>query len=283
MTQEYKSQITSQVREAVNRHIEHLKQNHPELLLTKQWHLRWPRGFSEGNNVVPAVTSCKQGQYLIGQVEFVLPASMDLDLEAVELVLKDEPFVEEKTVSVSPSPDDPLDLLNDLVSGINGFLESLSGGALLSARTPIFEEKSLFGGGPGKSLTVHGPWESGSIRDDAGIEEVRRQMLRSPYLPEWYSTIHSRQVADDLLTRLAEGYLHYNRKVGRTVSLEEYFKQYSDYLLKENKLHHYCPYKGKPVSLDSDDWCTESYCSKKPYHAECTQATLRFGAEPDDI
>ena len=50
MTPDYKSQITSQVREAVNRHIERLKQDHPELLLTKQWHLRWPRGFSEGNN-----------------------------------------------------------------------------------------------------------------------------------------------------------------------------------------------------------------------------------------
>ena len=155
MTQDYQSQITSQVREAVNRHIERLKQDHPELLLTKQWHLRWPRGFSEGNNCVPVVTSCKQGQYLVGQVEFVLPQNLELDLEAVELVLKDEPFVEEKTVSATPSPDHPLDLLNDLVSGINGFLESLSGGALLAARTPIFEEKSLFGGGPGTPLTVH--------------------------------------------------------------------------------------------------------------------------------
>jgi hypothetical protein len=283
MTNSYKEQITAKVRDAINRQIERIKQEHPELLLTKQWRIRWPKGFSEGNNIVPVVTSCKQGQYLVGEVQFVLPASMDLDLEAVELVLKDEPFVEEKLVSVTPSPDDSLDLLLDLVSGINGFLESLSGGALLSARTPIYEEKSLFGGGPGKPLTVHAPWELGTVRDSASIEETKRQILRSPYLPQWYSTIHSRQVADDLLTKLAEGYLHYNRKLGRTVRLEEYFKQYSDYLLKENKLHHYCPYKGKPVSLDHDDWCTESYCSKKPYHAECTQATLRFGAEPNDL
>ncbi len=283
MTQEYKSQITGQVRDAINRHIEKLKQDHPELLLTKQWRIRWPKGFSEGNNTVPVITSCKQGQYLVGQVQFVLPQNLELDLEAVELVLKDEPFVEEKTVSFTASPDDPLDLLNDLVSGINGFLESLSGGALTSARAPIFEEKSLFGGGLGKPLTVHAPWERGTVRDSAGIEETKRQMLRSPYLPQWYASIHTERVADDLLTKLAEGYLHYNRKLGRTVTLQEYFKQYTDYLLKEHKLHHYCGYKGKAVSLDSDDWCTESYCSKKPYHAECTQATLRFGAEPDDI
>jgi len=283
MTEDYKQHITERIKERVNRWIEELKVKHAELLLTRQWRLLWPRGFEEGHNVVPVVTSAKAGQHLVAEVEFVLPQNLELDLEAVELVMKDEPFVEENAVSVNPSPDDPLELLNDLVSGINGFLQSLSGGTLLSGRTPIFEEKSLFGGGPGKPLTVHGPWESGTVRDSAGVEEVRRQMLRSPSLPQWYSTIHSRQVADDLLTRLAEGYLHYNRKVGRTVSLEEFFGQYSDYLLKENKLHHYCPYKGKAVILDHDDWCTESYCSKKPFHAECTQVTLRFGAQPEDL
>ena len=283
MTTDYQSQITDRVKEGINRWIEELKGKHPELLLTKRWRIHWPKGFSEGNNTVPVITSCKQGQYLVGQVEFVLPQNLELDLEAVELVLKDEPFVEEKSAPATPSPDDPLDLLNDLVNGINGFLQSLSGGALLAVRTPIYEEKSPFGGGPGKPLTVHGPWDPGSIKDSAGIEETKRQMLRSPHLPEWYSTIHSRQVADELLTKLAEGYLHYNKKLGRTVSLEEYFKQYSDYLLKENKLHHYCTYKGKPVSLDSNDWCTESYCSKKPYHAECPRATLRFGAEPENL
>ncbi|MCK4577400.1 MAG: hypothetical protein KAU50_01340 [Candidatus Marinimicrobia bacterium] len=283
MTPDYKSKITTQVREAINRHVEQLKQDHPELLITRQWKLLWPRGFSEGNNSVPVVTSCKQGQYLVGQVEFVLPGSMELDLEAVELVLKDEPFVKEKTVSATPSPDDSLDLLNDLVGGINGFLESLSGGLPQLARSPIFEEKSPFGGSHSKPLTVHAPWESGSIKDSASIEETKRLMLRSPYLPQWYVTINSKQVADDLIHKLAEGFLHYQKKVGHSVNLEDYFRQYTAYLLKENKLHHYCGYKGKPVQLDSDDWCMETYCSKKPYHAECSQATLRFGAQPEDL
>ena len=110
-----------------------------------------------------------------------------------------------------------------------------------------------------------------------------RHMRRSVYLPEWYETIHSREVAENLLQKLAEGYLHYQRQVGHSVSLEDYFHQYTDYLLKEGKLHHYCPYKGKAVHLDSDDWCTETYCSKKPFHSECPQVTLRFGAPPEDL
>ena len=94
MTTDYQSQITDRVKEGINRWIEELKGKHPELLLTKRWRIHWPKGFSEGNNTVSVVTSCKQGQYLVGQVEFVLPQNLELDLEAVELVLKDEPFVE---------------------------------------------------------------------------------------------------------------------------------------------------------------------------------------------
>ncbi len=280
--QEYKSQITSQVKDAINRHIEYLKQEHAGELLTRQWRIHWPKGFSEGNNSVPVVTSCRNGQYLVGQVEFVLPASMELDLETVELALKDEPFQEEAAAPAMSSPDDPLDLLNDLVSGINGFLESLSGGLPRPGRNSIFEEKSPFVGIPGKSLTIHGPWESGTVKDSASIGETKRQMRRSPYLPEWYETIQSREVADDLLRRLAEGYMHYQQQIGSSVTLEEYFKKYTDYLQRENKLHHYCRYKGKPVRLDSDNWCSETYCSKKPFHSECPQMTLRFGAPPED-
>ncbi len=282
MKEDYKGQITTQIRDAVNQHIGRLKEEKPELLLTKQWRIHWPKGFSEGHNTVSVITSCKDGQYLVAHVQFILPPSMELDLEAVQLELKDEPFMEEKSVSPMSSPDDPLDLLNDLVTGINGFLESLGGGISRPAGNPIFEEKRLFGSSVGKPLTVHSFLEPGTTQDSGSIEEIRRRMERSPYLPEWYSTIHSQKVADDLLLKLAEGYLHYNRQRGRTVSLEEFFRHYSDYLLREDRLHTYCPYKGKPVSLDSDNWCTENYCSKKPYHAECPQVALRFGAQPED-
>ena len=135
-------------------------------------------------------------------------------------------------------------------------------------------------------LPIHRPGEPTSARlsitELESVDEVKRQMRRSPYLPEWYGTIQSREVADDLLKRLAEGYLHYQRQVGRGVSLEEYFKRYTDYLQKEGKLHTYCKYKGKPVHLDSDNWCSETYCSKKPFNSQCPQTTLRFGATPED-
>ncbi len=107
-------------------------------------------------------------------------------------------------------------------------------------------------------------------------------MRRSSYLPAWYESIQGREVADDLLRRLAEGFLHYQRQTGRSVTLQDYFNRYTDYLRKEGKLHTYCKYKGKPVHLDTDDWCTEPYCSKKPFHSECPQVTLRFGAQPED-
>jgi hypothetical protein len=107
-------------------------------------------------------------------------------------------------------------------------------------------------------------------------------MRHSPYLPDWYESISNQKVAEELLHRLAEGYLHYQKKVGTSVDLEDYFRKYTDYLQREGKLHHYCKYKGKSVRLDSDDWCTETYCSKKPFHSECSQTTLRFGAPPED-
>ena len=106
-------------------------------------------------------------------------------------------------------------------------------------------------------------------------------MVKSPNLPEWYATISSQKVADDLLTRLAEGYLH-QRSLGRTDGLKQYFDQYTTYLKKENKLHEFCSYKGKAVKLDDRGFCTESYCSKKPFQAVCPRTSLRFGAHPDN-
>lgn len=284
MTEDYQQQITERVREDINRHIERLKQEHPELLLTRQWRIAWPKGFNEGHNVVSIVTSSKQGKHLIGELQFVLPGSLELDLDAVELVLKDEPFVEKTPAAKGPAfVDDPLDLLNDLVTGINGFLQSLFQDLPQTGKGSVFTEPLSLDKRFNRPLKVHNPREPGAIRNGGDVEETMRQMRRSIHLPEWFETIHSREVSEELLRKLAEGYLHYRRQVGHSVSLEEYFKKYTDYLQRENKLHHYCRYKGKAVHLDSDNWCTETYCSKKPFHSECPQVTLRFGAPPEDL
>ena len=113
------------------------------------------------------------------------------------------------------------------------------------------------------------------------MEDIREAMRKSPFLPEWYATISNQKVADDLLTRLAEGYLH-QRSLGRTSGLKDYFEQYTAYLKKEDKLYEHCNYKGKSVKLDDRGFCMESYCSKKPFQAVCPRTSLRFGAHPED-
>ncbi len=288
MNQDYKSQIVGRVKEGINRWIEDLKGKHPELLLTRQWKLIWPKGFNEGQNMIPVVTSSKQGKYMVGEVQFVLPANLDLDMDAVELVLSDEPYAPDRTTAADAqaSLDEPLDLLNDLVKGISGFLQSLNVTVPSLRPAELFRDPLIPKDHPSNPLSIHRPSEPISSRLSAteleSVDEVKRQMRRSPYLPDWYESIQSSQVADDLLRRLAEGFLHYQRQTGRGVTLQEYFNQYTDYLQKEGKLHTYCKYKGKAVRLDSDDWCTEPYCSKKPFHSECPQTTLHFGAPPED-
>ncbi len=99
MTEDYKKHITERIKDRVNHWIEELKSKHPELLLTKQWRILWPKGFIEGQNVIPVVTSSKQGKYLVGQVQFVLPQDLELDMDVVELVLEDEPYEADREVS----------------------------------------------------------------------------------------------------------------------------------------------------------------------------------------
>ncbi|MEE9167916.1 MAG: hypothetical protein V3U24_10720, partial [Candidatus Neomarinimicrobiota bacterium] len=126
MKNSYKQEITERIKDSLNRWIEELKKSHPELLLTKQWRTLFPRGFTEGNNVIPVVTGSKKGKHLVAEVQFVLPESLELDLDAMELTVKNEPF-EEKEKEASPVPiDEPLDVLNELILGVNDFLQSLN-------------------------------------------------------------------------------------------------------------------------------------------------------------
>ncbi len=105
-------------------------------------------------------------------------------------------------------------------------------------------------------------------------------MLHSPLLPDWLATIQTKDVFEQLLDKLAEGLLHYQKQVGHTVDLKEYFSMYTDHLLKQNKLHHYCKYKSQPVDIGENGYCQEGYCSKKPYNSTCPLATLKFGNPP---
>ena len=43
MTDDYKREMTARVKDQVNQWIEELKSKHPELLLTKQWKLLFPK------------------------------------------------------------------------------------------------------------------------------------------------------------------------------------------------------------------------------------------------
>ena len=281
MNSDYKTQITERVKSGINDWIGELKTKHPELLLTRQWRLLWPRGFEEGHNVVPVVTSAKQGQHLVAEASFVLPTSMELDLDALELSLKDEAYDPGSQDLNVPTPSNPLETLNSLVQGVNGFLESLTLTQAPVASSDPFGTIKPRQFSTVSPLSIQRPWESHALQDITQVEDIRQAMVKSPFLPEWYATISSPKVADDLLTRLAEGYLH-QRSLGRTSGLKDYFEQYTAYLKKENKVHEFCSYKGKPVKLDDRGFCTESYCSKKPFQAVCPRSSLRFGAHPED-
>ena len=280
MNSDYKTQITEHIKEGVNNWIGELKAKHPELLLTRQWRLIWPRGFEEGHNLVPVVTSAKQGQHLVAEARFVLPPSMELDLDALELSLKDEVYDPGSQNQVFPTPYDPLGTLSSLVQGINGFLESLTIKQKPAVPADPFGSIKARPFSTASPLSIQRPWDDSRL-DLSEVDDIRRAMEKSPYLPEWYASVSSPKVADDLLTRLAEGYLH-QRSLGRTSGLKDYFDQYTAYLKKENKVHEFCSYKGKPVKFDDRGFCTESYCSKKPFSAVCPRTSLRFGAHPND-
>ena len=282
----YKKLITDRIKDEVNKWIDEIKSKSPDLLLTKQWRIIFPKGFQTGHNSLPVVTGSKQGQHLIAEVQFVLPEDLELDMNTVELVLKDEPYQETKQEIKKQFPvpiDEPLDVINDLIIGINEFLQSLNISIPATTSLPSFFAPQSAGGKDNFQIKVNPLNHKMSVikndapANDSVIDKARKEMLRSPYLPEWFKTIESQQIWDELLNKLAEALLHYQNQLGRAVDLKEFFEKYTEHLQKQNKLYPYCKYKSKPIQLDDNNHCLENYCSKKPYNGSCPLITLKFG------
>ena len=277
--EDYKQQITVKIKDSINQWIDKLKEEHKELLLTKQWNIHFPKGFKPGNNIIPVVTASKQGKYLIGELLFYLPDNLELNMDSIELTLKNEPFDEKQVRVKTPVPlDEPLDVLNNIILGLNDFLGTLPMPAY-SSNPVVRKSQNLFDNMQGtvvkpKTIPING---FANNINNGDIDTIRKQILQSDHLPEWFRTIGSHEIREQLLTKIAESLAHYRKQVGRAIDLQEFFDRYTEMLLKQDKLYHYCKYKSKPVSLDVSGHCTENYCSKKPYNAGCPHVTLRFG------
>jgi len=278
---DYQESITLRIKDPVTHWIAELQAKEPELLLTKQWKILFPKGFKAGFNCLPVLTGSKHGRHLIAEVEFVLPASLELDLEALELNLKNQAYREDSPAPVGPpSLNAPLDILNGILVNINQFLQGLA-----PPSNPRLRPLPL----PSSGVDPHmapGAAPSAGIRvhpsADNDLETIRQRLLQNSAWPDWFGTIDSREVREQLITKIAESLAHYQQQIGRTVELPEFFDKYSAMLLTQEKLYHYCKYKSKAVDLDEQQFCSENYCSKKPYRAPCPNATLRFGIKPSN-
>jgi hypothetical protein len=273
MSDEYKKLIIDRIRDQVNGWIEELKEKHADLLLTKQWRILFPKGFVPGHNAMPVITHCRTGQHLVAEIQFVLPDDLNLDVNDLQLVLKDEgyqdaaPFA--KQTRVHPVPiDEPLEKLNKIVLGINDFLAGLGSkpGTASSGAMPMVTSSS-----PVRVLNSEG----------SELEEIKRKITSSALLPEWIKSIESRPTYDEVIAKLSVAFQQYQRQMPGRGDIGEFFEKYSMHLLNAGHLHHYCSYKGKPIEQDERGLCTEAYCSKKPYNSKCLVARLRFGATPD--
>ena len=283
---EYRKAITERIKESLNNWIETLKKEHPELLLTKQWNVLFPKGFNSGYNVLNVATGSKKGQHLVAQVEFVLPRDLELDFDDLELVLKNEPFKEtkkENTCKSIPVPiDEPIDVLNNMVKGVNSFLGSLNISVPSTSSFTMFnqltEKQQPVKVSPLLSTTTQNIPMAAASPNDNLVERIKAEMFKSAHMPDWLKTIESKEVFEALMQKLAEGFVSYQAKLGRPVQMKDYFDLYEKHLKEKDKLHYFCKYKGKPVKHDSNEYCLESYCSKKPYRSKCSYSTLKFGA-----
>ena len=281
MSDEYQKLIMERIRDEVNRWIEELKEKHPDLLLTKQWRILFPKGFVPGHNAIPVVTHSKDGQHLVAEIQFVLPDDLNLDVNDIQLALKDEGFQDAASTATQKKPnlvpvDEPLDMLNKIVIGINEFIGSLG----VRPSGPVSSRPVFLAGASNapNSTPVH---ILGS--DNSDFEDIKRRIINSALLPDWIRSIESKATYDEVLNKLASAFQQYQRQTMGRSDLGEFFARYTTHLLNAGHLHHHCTYKGKPVEINERGYCQESYCSKKPFNDKCNVPKLRFGGVPNNL
>lgn len=280
MTDTYQKQITNYVRDVIQQRITHLKETHPDQLYTQQWQLKFPNGFQEGNNVIPVITTTKDGTYCIGELHLVVPASYELDLEAIEFIPKNEPY-QAPAAEQAPPLDTSLDMLNAMIQGLNDFIAGMAG-QFQPSSTP-----STTGilGTPSKHTSQSKsstPSLYTSKASDTQVDKVRKAILQHDDLPQWFMNLRDTDIRDQLLHKMAETFLQYSKQRNGKTSLAEFFEDYTEYLKENDTLQDWCTYKAKPVELNSKGFCQETYCSKKPYKSQCPRATLKFAPSNTD-
>ena len=269
----YKKQLSDKVKQSIVDWISRLKIEHPNQLIRSNFKILFPKGFKAGQNTIPIVTPAKKGKRLIGEIGFYLLDDLVLNVDEVELTLKNEPYKEgrnkkEQTASVK-SIDSPLDVINNIIVSASELMGSLSGmgGPVNKPQSPRF-------GSPVKASPL------GVLVDKAPTDEVSktvRLMLLHPDLPEYVKTIQDRTVKDRLLEKMSEAYLHYSNTMSRHIDLPEFFELWTKQLDDDGRIQTHCKWKGIPITLDDNGWCTEYNCSKLPYRAKCPQTTYKFG------
>jgi len=273
----YKDEIMLKIKDAVNSWIDKLKVEYPKLSLVKQWKIDYRDGFVPGHTILPVITGSKKGPYLISEVEFIVPESLELDLENIEITLKNEPYKKsDKKIKVM-AVDEPFSQINEMIMGMNSFLSSVDFGRI-TPQHPTSIPHSIGLAGSNDLKIKSGPAFSRQGGDD--IDGVHREVKSSKHLPEWIKNISSSKVYDSLTRKIAEGFTQY-RKKGNTSTLQEFFKLYEDYLKSEGKLNDWCRYRDKSIKLNEKSWCQEEFCSKKPWQKKCEYSTLKFGSKDE--
>lgn len=270
---DYKDLITEKIKDEVNNWINKLKEEYPKLGLTRQWKVHHTNGFTPGVITLPVITGSKKGNYLISEVTFQVPSTLELDIESIELTHKNEPYKELKKETLHKPISEPLSILNEMIVSVNHFLHGLNTSEKPIQR-PLFSPSSIQT--VGSQLKVKPIEPTVSIQSNENVGFIIQEIKKIDNLPLWLSNITSREVKETLTQKIAEGYLNYRNK-GNQITLPGFLKMYEEYLKKENKLKDYCKYKNKEVVLDNRGFCTENYCSKKPFNSVCTHSTLKFG------
>ena len=269
----YKKQLSDKVKQSIIDWIARLKTEHPNQLIRSNFKILFPKGFRAGQNTIPIVTPAKRGKRVVGEIGFYLHDDLVLNVDEVELTLQNEPYKEgnnKKEFSGKvKSIDSSLDVINTIILGASELMGSLSsmGGPVNKPQLPRY-------GSPLKASPL------GVLVDKAPTDEVSktvRLMLLHPDLPEYVKTIQDRTVKDRLLEKMSEAYLHYSNTRNKHIDLPEFFELWTKQLDEDERIHTHCKWKGIPITLDDNGWCTEYNCSKLPYRSKCPQTTYKFG------